>query len=679
MTPSPVGIEDGSLHFTRGAALVRGVRASVSWDDTDGRSVRWTPSLMAVGENRWASTPGESAAHGMALEVRAACLGEEALVLTATVENRGRAARHLRELALLRAMDGHPIHLGGEADTRRWQRFQQGWQSWSNARVYGPSDRQVVSPVPFWRRQVSNGFHRPSGRRGALRSEVVSVIWAGEAALLVGFVRGDRQFGGIDLDLAGGRVARFVVGCDLDGTALAPGRSVESEPLLVLTGSDPVALLERWADELGARQGARVPGRSPSGWCSWYHYYAKVTESDVRENLVAADELGVRLPLDYLMVDDGHQRRIGDWLDTADAFPAGMGDLAARIVASGRDAGIWLAPFLVDPDSDLARQHPDWVVRHRGGRPIAPLWSPLWNRRKAMRVLDTTHPEVLRWLEALAHHVRYRWGFRILKLDFLYAAGLPGLRHDPDRTRAEAVRAGLEAIRAGAGDDAFLLGCGCPLGPAVGIVDGMRIGADVAPVWDFAPLRWLTRDEAGASSRVAVRNVLTRAVLHRRLWVNDPDCLLVRTERSRLRLGEIRVMLAASALTDGMLVVSDRLGGLPADRVDLLATALDLAGGRPRVPDLFERPMPEVVIAARAHDTLVGLLNLDGGTGRRSVDVGRYGIADGTYPELLTGGIVAVRGGVAELSGLEGRDARVLQCPPDDRYPPWDSNPEPAD
>ena len=84
---------------------------------------------------------------------------------------------------------------------------------------------------------------------------------------------------------------------------------------------------------------------------------------------------------------------------------------------------------------------------------------------------------MLAWLAELAQTAVQQWGYRVLKLDFLYAAALPGVRHDAGATRAQALRRGLQAIRDGAGD-AFLLGCGCPFGPAVGLVDGMRIGLD---------------------------------------------------------------------------------------------------------------------------------------------------------------------------------------------------------
>jgi hypothetical protein len=56
-----------------------------------------------------------------------------------------------------------------------------------------------------------------------------------------------------------------------------------------------------------------------------------------------------------------------------------------------------------------------------------------------------------------------------------------GVWRDRSLTPAQRVRAGYDAIRRGAGDDTFLLGCGAPQGACIGVVDGMRIGPDVAP------------------------------------------------------------------------------------------------------------------------------------------------------------------------------------------------------
>ena len=100
-----------------------------------------------------------------------------------------------------------------------------------------------------------------------------------------------------------------------------------------------------------------------------------------------------------------------------------------------------------------------------------------------VHVLDTTKAEVLAHLEQLARDL-VSIGFTYLKLDFTYAPGLLGTYAAPLPTSRERVRLGFEAIRRGAGDDAFLLGCGAPIASSIGLVDGMRIGPDVAPWWE---------------------------------------------------------------------------------------------------------------------------------------------------------------------------------------------------
>src|SRR6202011_5884205 len=74
------------------------------------------------------------------------------------------------------------------------------------------------------------------------------------------------------------------------------------------------------------------------------------------------------------------------------------------------------------------------------------------------------------------------WGFEYVKLDFVYAAAMRGRRYDPNTTGVEAYRRGMQALRRIVGER-FILGCGAPLVPSVGLVDGMRIGSDVAAVW----------------------------------------------------------------------------------------------------------------------------------------------------------------------------------------------------
>jgi alpha-galactosidase len=408
---------------------------------------------------------------------------------------------------------------------------------------------------------------------------------------------------------------------------------------------------------------ARVGERSPVGWCSWYYYFTGVREADVVANLESLASLRDRLPCDYVMIDDGYQRAVGDWFEPNQKFPHGMRWLAQRIRAAGFEAGIWTAPFLVRPEARLFRERPEWLLRTAGGRPRRACWNPMWSAGRPAYALDTTHPGVLEWLSELARTLVHQWGYRVLKLDFLYAAALPGVRFDAQATRAQALRRGLQAIRDGAGDDAFLLGCGCPLGPAVGLVDGMRIGADVAPYWTNWISRWLLRGRHGVATKHAIRNTLTRAFMHRRLWLNDPDCLMVRGERTRLSLDEVRSLAAVIGLTDGMLVVSDRMDELPEERRALLEQAYDLTGGTARVADLFAGDLPELLRCAHGDGEVIGVFNFTDRPAERAVEIGAA-VAGDAARELWSDELLPLQDGRVRLGTIPPHGCRLLWVEP---------------
>jgi alpha-galactosidase len=139
--------------------------------------------------------------------------------------------------------------------------------------------------------------------------------------LVAGSMRPDRFFFDIEVTVDEDEeyATDLALVFELDGIHLAPGESLELPPILLVDGRDPQALIERYADEVAREMQARVPGHVPTGWCSWYYFYNRVSEADITANLEHMRASG--RPAEYVQIDDGFQSHTGDWLMPNEKFP----------------------------------------------------------------------------------------------------------------------------------------------------------------------------------------------------------------------------------------------------------------------------------------------------------------------------------------------------------------------
>lgn len=544
------------------------------------------------------------------LEVELALLdatGPWTAVLQWSVANRGDAPVGVRAVALRLSFDDAGPHP---------RVFRNGYQSWSPTGVatFGVDrDPSTIADFPFL--QAVHHADQARAMDGELRSEGVTVLVPtdGVAAgtVVAGFLGGTEHDGTFRVRPTGPDGApELWIEAFFGGAVLAAGEERLLHEVLVSEGLRTVDAvyerLERWADAVGGRGGARVDAPYQVGWCSWYHYFHGITEDALRANLA----LNADWPFEVFQLDDGFQSAIGDWLTTNDKFPSGLRALAADIAVTGRQPGLWLAPFLVAPDSVVAREHPDWLSGHEKGEPLLSWWNPEWGggRDGFMYGLDTTHPEVQSHLEHVAREL-VAMGFTYLKLDFTFSPSLDGVWHDPSCTPAQRVRLGYEAFRRGAGDEAFILACGAPLLPVVGLVDAMRIGQDVAPLWSLDPADAIVPgyQEVEPATQHAYGNTVTRAFMHRRLWLNDPDCLMLRQKETALAPEAMRTWARTVGVSGGMALVSDDLALLDEEARALLdatiaigreTDAAAVAGHTPRAADLLGQRLPAHFAAA---------------------------------------------------------------------------------
>lgn len=364
--------------------------------------------------------------------------------------------------------------------------YAEGWQSWSPTTWYSPLHAQH-RPDETWQ-------HTMRFRPGvSLPSDVIQ----GEGLLVV--------------DPGGGEPARLYAVAEATERVATIRALRQRDRLVISSDADvevkvdtggPLAALASFGDEFAARAGVGQLQTAPRVWCSWYRYFENITAPDIEENLSTLDEYDIHV--DVVQIDDGWSRGLGEWMRPTDGFRS-LRELIDTIRETGRQAGIWLAPFLVGSDSDLARRHPDWLIGDAGHN---------WGQQLAG--LDLTHPGVREYLFRTLRGLR-DMGIGYVKLDFLYGGALLGRRHD-DVAAVAAYRSGLALIREAVGDETYILGCGAPILPSVGLVDAMRVSPD-------------TFHEGGEDGSEGLRgrmSLVSRAWQQGRFWVNDPDCLVAR-------------------------------------------------------------------------------------------------------------------------------------------------------
>lgn len=344
----------------------------------------------------------------------------------------------------------------------------------------------------------------------------------GTKAIVIGWENPSENFTWIRTESVNGGDILASASCDREGIPLKTGESLKLPPLLVFEGTDLWELMRLYAKASANVCGAMPSDDIMSGWCSWYTYYGTESVADILSNTRILNEKGFGESIKTIQIDDGWNleksgspRVWGDW-EAGGKFPQGMKWTVDEISKEGFLAGLWLAPFSVDPASNFFKNHPDLLVMDDNGKP-----KDFWG----VYALDLTNPKALEFVRTTFDRVFNEWGFEYIKIDFLLHAIQPGRRYDPDVTTAMALRNGLKVIREVAGDR-FILGCGCPMGPALGIVDAMRIGPDVSHRW-YIPMNLKEWPVGNCSVYSGAVHTVWRHWMHGAWWQNDPDCILV--------------------------------------------------------------------------------------------------------------------------------------------------------
>ncbi len=150
------------------------------------------------------------------------------------------------------------------------------------------------------------------------------------------------------------------------------------------------------------------------------------------EKLLAIAEKAKELGVELFVLDDGWFKNrnddnagLGDWIPDKKKLPNGLEHLIGKINEKGLDFGLWIEPEMVNEDSDLYRNHPDWAL-------TAPGRSPMMCRNQL--VLDLSRKEVHDYLYDTISGLLEKYNIAYIKWDFnrpisdVYSHAIPSAR-----------------------------------------------------------------------------------------------------------------------------------------------------------------------------------------------------------------------------------------------------------
>ncbi|MDJ0920043.1 MAG: alpha-galactosidase [Henriciella sp.] len=181
----------------------------------------------------------------------------------------------------------------------------------------------------------------------------------------------------------------------------------------------------------------------PIHYNTWEAVYFDHDRSTLFELAEKAADVGA----ERFILDDGwfggrrgDKAGLGDWWPSPDVYPDGLGPLVEHVTGLGMEFGLWFEPEMVNPDSDLYRAHPDWVLQADGVDQV-----PF----RGQYTLDLSRPEVCDYLFDRLHKVLSEYEISYIKWDMNRDIHHPGSRGRPAGSQqTRALYALIERLRA---------------------------------------------------------------------------------------------------------------------------------------------------------------------------------------------------------------------------------------
>lgn len=288
---------------------------------------------------------------------------------------------------------------------------------WESTELLDTTGRHLRERTPQ-RHAFTFGTHQRESRRGRPGADATLILACGPPGF--GFESG--QVHGVHVGWSGNhrtsaeRVTTgeaFLTGGELylpGEVTLTPGETLASPTIYASWGNGLDELAHRFHTLWRARP--HHPRRPrPITLNTWEAVYFDQDLGRLATLADAASDVGV----ERFVLDDGWFRGrrddtsgLGDWDVDATIWPHGLHPLIDHVRARGMEFGLWVEPEMVNLDSDLARAHPDWILRARTTLPAS---------GRNQQLINLANPDASAYIYARLHGLLTEYPIAYLKWD----------------------------------------------------------------------------------------------------------------------------------------------------------------------------------------------------------------------------------------------------------------------
>ena len=265
-----------------------------------------------------------------------------------------------------------------------------------------------------WVQKIEKGFSKRNylGMNGADYGGGIPMVclWTADECVSVGLAEPCLKLASMPVQRKGNVTSAIIRQDFEEPVEIAPGDTLKTLKQFVMSSKGdffkPLSAFARYMKDAYGYEAPVSPADAYEPvWCAW-GYERTFTVDEVIGTLPKVVELGFK----WVDVDDGYQICEGDWTANDRIGPDGMRRMTDAIHAAGLKAKLWWAPMAADPESSLAKEHPELLLVQKDGTHEDISWWDSW-------YLSPVNPYTWKYTEDLVDMFLNDWGFDGFKLD----------------------------------------------------------------------------------------------------------------------------------------------------------------------------------------------------------------------------------------------------------------------